>query len=275
MLHRNNAAMHKIAECLAYSSLGGSGEMKDATRLAVVTGGTGGIGRAICLRLAREGHKVVATCHPTEEQAALEWSTEARKNGFEIGVIAGDVSSAEESEAMMNRLEERFGKVDVLVNCAGITRDSMLKRMTAEMWDAVIETNLSSVFYVTKPIWNGMLERGYGRVINISSLNGQRGQFGQANYSAAKAGMHGFTMALAQEGAPKGVTVNTVSPGYVKTAMTDAIREDIREGIIAGVPMKRMALPEEIASAVAFLAADDQAYVTGANIPVNGGLFMH
>ena len=249
--------------------------MNDATRLAVVTGGTGGIGRAICLRLAREGHEVVATCHPSEKQAALEWSEEAKTSGFQIGIVAGDVSSAEESEAMMNGIEAQFGQVDVLVNCAGITRDSMFKRMTAEMWDAVIDTNLSSVFYVTKPVWTGMLERGYGRVINISSLNGQRGQFGQANYSAAKAGMHGFTMALAQEGAPKGVTVNTISPGYVKTAMTDAIRDDIREAIIAGVPMKRMALPEEIASAVAFLAADDQAYITGANIPVNGGLFMH
>ena len=249
--------------------------MNDATRLAVVTGGTGGIGRAICLRLAREGHEVVATCHPSEKQAAMDWSEATKTSGFQIGIVAGDVSSAEESEAMMNGIEAQFGRVDVLVNCAGITRDSMFKRMTADMWEAVIDTNLSSVFYVTKPVWTGMLERGYGRVINISSLNGQRGQFGQANYSAAKAGMHGFTMALAQEGAPKGVTVNTISPGYVKTAMTDAIREDIREAIIAGVPMKRMALPEEIASAVAFLAADDQAYITGANIPVNGGLFMH
>jgi acetoacetyl-CoA reductase len=249
--------------------------MKDATRLAVVTGGTGGIGRAICLRLAREGHKVVATYHPSEEESALAWVAQMKESGYPIGLVAGDVSSAEESGAMMVKIESQFGAVDVLVNCAGITRDTTMKRMDAGMWDAVLETNLNSVFYVTKPVWGGMLERGFGRVINISSVNGQRGQFGQANYSAAKAGMHGFTMALAQEGAAKGVTVNTVSPGYVKTAMTDAIREDIREGIIAGVPMKRMALPEEIASAVAFLAADDQAYVTGANIPVNGGLFMH
>jgi acetoacetyl-CoA reductase len=176
---------------------------------------------------------------------------------------------------MMSEVEQRFGPVDILVNCAGITRDGTMKRMVAEQWDAVIQTNLNSVFYMTRPVWEGMLERGYGRIINISSLNGQRGQFGQANYSAAKAGMHGFTMALAQEGAAKGITVNTVSPGYVKTAMTDAIREDIREAIVGGIPMRRMALPEEIASAVAFLAGDDQAYITGANIPINGGLFMH
>jgi acetoacetyl-CoA reductase len=176
---------------------------------------------------------------------------------------------------MMAKIQEKYGDVDILVNCAGITRDATMKRMDAAKWDMVINTNLSSAFYVTKPVWEGMLERGYGRIVNISSLNGQRGQFGQANYAAAKAGMHGFTMTLAQEGAAKGITANTVAPGYVKTPMTDAIREDIREGIIATIPMKRMALPEEIASAVSFLAAEQQAYITGAIIPLNGAFFMH
>jgi acetoacetyl-CoA reductase len=249
--------------------------MTQNRRTAVVTGGIGGIGTVICQRLAKDGHQVVATYHPSEEDKLGEWSKAQEALGLEIGLIGGDVSSAEDGARMMSEVEQRFGPVDILVNCAGITRDGTMKRMVAEQWDAVIQTNLNSVFYMTRPVWEGMLERGYGRIINISSLNGQRGQFGQANYSAAKAGMHGFTMALAQEGAAKGITVNTVSPGYVKTAMTDAIREDIREAIVGGIPMRRMALPEEIASAVAFLAGDDQAYITGANIPINGGLFMH
>ncbi|MES9965719.1 MAG: acetoacetyl-CoA reductase [Sedimenticola sp.] len=248
--------------------------MTDSKRVAVVTGGIGGIGTAICQRLANDGCQVVATYHPAEEEKLAEWSTAREAEGLEIGLAAGDVSSAKDSARMMAEIEAQYGDVDILVNCAGITRDTTMKRMEPEQWDAVINTNLNSVFYVTKPVWEGMLNRGFGRVINISSVNGQRGQFGQVNYAAAKAGMHGVTMTLAQEGATKNVTVNTVSPGYVKTAMTDAIREDIRESIIAGIPMKRMGLPEEIASTVAFLASDEQAYVTGANIPVNGGLFI-
>ena len=248
--------------------------MTDVKRVAVVTGGIGGIGTAICQRLAQDGCNVVATYHPAEEEKLAEW-TEARKaEGLEIGLAAGDVSSAEDSARMMDEIESNFGPVDILVNCAGITRDTTMKRMEAEQWDAVINTNLNSVFYVTKPVWSGMLDRGFGRIINISSVNGQRGQFGQVNYAAAKAGMHGVTMTLAQEGATKGVTANTVSPGYVKTAMTDAIREDVREAIISGIPMRRMGLPEEIAAAVSFLAAEEQAYLTGANLPVNGGLFI-
>ncbi|MES9871285.1 MAG: acetoacetyl-CoA reductase [Sedimenticola sp.] len=248
--------------------------MTDSKRVAVVTGGIGGIGTAICQRLTNDGCQVVATYHPAEEEKLAEWSAAREAEGLEIGLAAGDVSSAEDSARMMAEIEAQYGDVDILVNCAGITRDTTMKRMEPEQWDAVINTNLNSVFYVTKPVWEGMLNRGFGRVINISSVNGQRGQFGQVNYAAAKAGMHGVTMTLAQEGATKNVTVNTVSPGYVKTAMTDAIREDIRESIIAGIPMKRMGLPEEIASTVAFLASDEQAYVTGANIPVNGGLFI-
>lgn len=244
-------------------------------KLAVVTGGMGGIGSAICLRLAREGAKVVATCHPGEAARADEWIETQKAQGAEIAVVAGDLSSAEGGGKLMGEIVEQFGPVDILVNCAGITRDSTMKKMTAEQWDAVIDTNLSSVFYVTQPIWNAMTERGFGRIINISSINGQRGQFGQANYAAAKAGMHGFTMSLAYEGAAKGVTVNTVSPGYIETAMTAAMRDDVREAIVAGIPMRRMGQPEEIASAVAFLADDESTYITGANLPVNGGLFIH
>ncbi|MES9813910.1 MAG: acetoacetyl-CoA reductase [Candidatus Thiodiazotropha sp.] len=244
-------------------------------KLAVVTGGMGGIGTAICLRLAQEGAKVVATCHPSEVDQVGSWVQKQKDLGAEVDVIAGDVSTSEGGSALMSEIVEKYGSVDILVNCAGITRDSTMKKMTSEQWDAVIDTNLSSAFYVTSPVWNGMIERGFGRVINISSVNGQRGQFGQANYSAAKAGMHGFTMALAYEGAAKGVTINTVSPGYIETAMTAAMRDDVRDAIISGIPMRRMGQPEEIAHAVAFLADDSSTYITGANLPVNGGLFIH
>jgi len=249
--------------------------MSNAKRIAVVTGGMGGIGTAICQRLAQDGCAVVATIHPSEEAHAAAWVQARQAEGYEIGIVSGDVSSAEESARMMAEVEATFGPVDILVNCAGITRDASMKRMQAGQWDAVIETNLNSVFYVTKPVWEGMLSRGFGRIINIASVNGQRGQFGQVNYAAAKAGMHGVTMTLAREGAARNVTVNTLSPGYIETPMTDAMREDVREAIIATIPMGRMGLPEEIASAVAFLAADEQAYLTGVNLPVNGGLFIH
>ncbi|MEJ2619535.1 MAG: acetoacetyl-CoA reductase [Candidatus Thiodiazotropha sp.] len=244
-------------------------------KLAVVTGGLGGIGTAICLRLAQEGAKVVATCHPAETDQVDAWKKAQQEQAAQIEVVAGDVSTPEGGEKLMSEVVEKFGQVDILVNCAGITRDTTMKKMTADQWDAVIDTNLNSVFYVTRPVWTGMVEQGFGRVINISSVNGQRGQFGQTNYSAAKAGMHGFTMALAYEGAAKGVTVNTVSPGYIETAMTAAMRDDVREAIVGGIPMRRMGQPEEIAQAVAFLADDASTYVTGANLPVNGGLFIH
>jgi len=249
--------------------------MAPQARVALITGGTGGIGTAICQRLAREGYRVVANHHPSEKEAADAWRRARAGEGLEIDAIAGDVSAFEDSARIVAEVTGRYGAVDVLVNCAGITRDKAFKRMERQHWEAVISVNLSSVFNVTKAVWEGMLDRGFGRVVNISSVNGQRGQFGQANYSAAKAGMHGFTMALAQEGAAKGVTVNTVSPGYVETAMTLAMREDVRDAIVSGIPMRRMGRPEEIAAAVAFLVADENGYVTGANIPVNGGLFMH
>ena len=249
--------------------------MAQPQRVALITGGIGGIGTAICQRLARDGHRVVANYHPSEQEQADAWLVARQAEGLDVTLAVGDVSSFEDSQRMVGEVLGQMGTVDVLVNCAGITRDKTFKRMELAQWEAVINVNLNSVYNVTRQLWEGMLERGFGRIINISSVNGQRGQFGQANYSAAKAGMHGFTMALAQEGATRGVTVNTVSPGCVETAMTLAMRDDVREGIISGIPMRRMAKPEEIAAAIAFLATDDAAYVTGANIPVNGGLFMH
>jgi len=243
-------------------------------KIALVTGGTGGIGTAICQDLANSGLQVVANFLPGEEAQAEAWLVEQRKTNADIHIAAADVTDYDSCTQMLKKIEADLGPVDVLVNCAGITRDKSLKGMTPDQWNAVINTNLNSAFNVTQQLVEGMTSRGFGRIINISSVNGQRGQFGQANYSAAKAGMHGFTMAVAQETARKGVTVNTVSPGYVETAMTSAMPEDVLKSIIATVPMARMAKPEEIASAVGFLASENQAYITGANIPVNGGLFI-
>lgn len=245
------------------------------SRVALVTGGIGGIGTAICIRLAKDGHRVIANHHPAESEAAAAWQKARAAEGLEIAVVAADVTSFDECARMVHEITDRFGPIDILVNCAGITRDKTFKKMELAHWQAVIDVNLNSVFNVTRQVWEGMLERGFGRIINISSVNGQRGQFGQTNYSAAKAGMHGFTMALAQEGAAKGVTVNTVSPGYIETAMTLAMDEGIRNSIIQGIPMRRMGRPEEVAAAVSFLASDESSYITGANLQVNGGLFMH
>lgn len=244
------------------------------SRVALITGGIGGIGTAICQRMAKDGMRVIAAHHPSESEIAIEWCAEQAGAGFDIDTLALDVSSYEECAEKLPKLLTDYGSVDVIVNCAGITRDTTFKKMQKEQWYDVINVNLNSVFNVTQPLWNAMLDKGFGRIVNISSINGQRGQFGQTNYSAAKAGMHGFTMALAQEGAAKGVTVNTVSPGYVSTAMTEAIRDDIKDTIVSGIPMGRMGSVDEIASAVHFLVADSHGYITGANLPVNGGLFI-
>lgn len=244
------------------------------TRVALITGGIGAIGTAICRRMAKDGMHVISAHHPAEGEAAAQWREDQAADGLDIETLPVDVSSYEECEEKLAKVLSNHGSVDVIVNCAGITRDSSFKKMQKEQWYDVINVNLNSVFNVTQPLWNAMLENGFGRIVNISSVNGQRGQFGQANYSAAKAGMHGFTMALAQEGAAKGVTVNTVSPGYVATAMTDAIREDVRDAIVAGIPMGRMASVSEVASAVHFLVGESHGYITGANLPVNGGLFI-
>lgn len=242
-------------------------------RVALVTGGIGGIGSAICRELAGLGHVVVAGYYPPEKEAAEAWKQRKKDKGFDVELAAMDVSSFEDCERAVADIAEKFGPVEILVNCAGITRDGTLKKMSEENWKAVMSTNLDSVFHVTRHVINGMLDRGWGRIINVASVNGQRGQFGQANYASAKAGMHGFTMAVALETAAKGITVNTVSPGYVATAMTEAMPKEVLDSIINSVPMRRMGKPEEIAHAVAWLASEDNAYTTGANIPVNGGLF--
>lgn len=242
-------------------------------RVALVTGGVGGIGTAICEALTGHGLTVVAGYHPAEEERANEWLETHRANGLDVHTAVGDVASFDSAQTMISDIEARVGPISVLVNCAGITRDKFFHKMDADQWNAVISVNLNSVFNVTRHVLPGMRDRGFGRIVNISSVNGQKGQAGQANYSAAKAGMHGVTMALAQETALKGITVNTVAPGYVATAMTEAIDEKIRNAIIETIPMRRMGRPEEIAKAVAFLCSDDAAYITGAVLPVNGGLF--
>jgi len=243
------------------------------SRIAFVSGGMGGIGSAICRRLGRQGHTVIAGCLPGYEKKS-EWLERMRSEGFRVHAAEGDVADFESCTAMFDQARSVVGPIDILVNNAGITRDSVFKRMTEADWMAVINTNLNSVFNVTRQVIDGMSERGWGRIINISSVNAIKGQFGQTNYSAAKAGMAGFSKALAQEVVRKGVTVNTVSPGYVETDMVKAIRAEIREQIVASIPMGRLARPEEIAAVVAFLASDEAGYITGANISVNGGMHM-
>ena len=241
------------------------------SRVTLVTGGTGAIGTEICRALAQAGCRVGALGHPSEGERISEWR---KQLGFDIAVELCDLGDFEAAGAAIRKIEAQLGPVDILVNAAGITRDARLAKMTPDQWRQVLSSNLDSVFNATKHVFDGMCQRGFGRVVNISSVNGQKGQFGQANYSAAKAGMHGFTMAVAQEGAAKGVTVNTVSPGYVETPMTAAIKPDVLAKIVASVPTGRMARPSEIARAVAFLCADDSGYITGANLAVNGGLYM-
>ncbi|OUR81738.1 beta-ketoacyl-ACP reductase [Cycloclasticus sp. 46_120_T64] len=241
--------------------------------VALVTGGLGGIGTEICRKLSDHGYTVVATTFDKDLEKAEQWITEQKVAGFEFLVEEADVTSFSACGELVERVEDNIGPIQVLVNCAGITRDSFLKNMAKSDWDAVLSTNLDGVFNMTKSVLDFMLIRKFGRIINISSVNGQRGQFGQTNYSAAKAGMHGFTMALAQEVARKGITVNSVSPGYVATQMVMKIDEDIRNELISQIPMQRLGKPVEIANTVGFLASSDASYITGANIPVNGGLF--
>ena len=242
-----------------------------AQRIAYVTGGMGGIGTSICQRLSKGGFKVIAGCGPNSPRED-RWIGEQKALGYEFIASEGNVSDWESTKAAFEKVKAEVGRVDVLVNNAGITRDSVFRKMTPEDWKAVIDTNLNSLFNVTKQVIDGMIDNGWGRIINISSVNGQKGQFGQTNYSTAKAGLHGFTMALAQEVASKGVTVNTVSPGYIATDMVKAIREDVLEKIIGTIPVKRLGTPDEIASICAWIASDDGAFSTGADFSLNGGI---
>ncbi|GGY53521.1 acetoacetyl-CoA reductase [Parvularcula lutaonensis] len=238
------------------------------SKVAIVTGGTRGIGYAISKRLKEEGMDVAAIYGGNTEAA--------NKAADELGikVYQCDVSSFEACEETIGRIESELGGTSVLVNNAGITRDGAFHKMTKEQWSVVISTNLDSAFNMTRPVINGMRDRGYGRIINISSINGQKGQFGQCNYSAAKAGILGFTRALAQECARKGITVNAIAPGYIETEMVGAMKKEVLDSIVAGIPVGRLGQPEEVAAAVAFLASDEAGFITGATLSQNGGQYI-
>ena len=242
-------------------------------KVALVTGGSRGIGRAIALEFAERGAAVVVN-YNNSPAAAEEVVKKIQEAGGKAASFQADVSDFKQSESLVKFAIETFGDLSILVNNAGITRDQLIMMMPESDWDAVINTNLNSLFNVTKQVIEGMVERNWGRIISISSVNGQKGQFGQTNYSTAKAGIHGFTMALAQEVANKGVTVNTVSPGYIGTDMVKAIRPDVLEKIIATIPVKRLGEPDEIGSIVRWIASDDAGFATGADFSLNGGLHM-
>lgn len=244
-------------------------------RVALVTGGMGGLGEAVCIKLAALNYRVVTTYSPgnTKVQA---WLAAMEERGFKFRAYPCDVADYDSAQECVAQIHKEVGLIDVLVNNAGITRDMTFKKMDKTNWDAVMRTNLDSVFNMTKPVCDGMVERGWGRIINISSVNGQKGAFGQTNYSAAKAGMHGFTKALALEVARRGVTVNTISPGYIGTKMVMAIPQEVLDTkIIPQIPMARLGKPEEVAGLVAYLSSDEAAFLTGANIAINGGQHMY
>ena len=241
-------------------------------RVALVTGGTGGIGSAIVKKLAQQGHKVATNYR--DEAKGKDWIGKMKSQGLDVTAVKGDVGDAASSEAMVKSVEEKLGPIDILINNAGITRDTTFHKMSALQWQEVINSNLNSCFNVTRPVIDGMRNRKWGRIIQISSINGQKGQYGQANYAASKAGMHGFTISLAQENAKFGITVNTVSPGYVATDMVMAVPEDVRNKIAAQIPVGRLGEPDEIAYAVSFFVADDARWITGANLAINGGQYM-
>ncbi|WP_426106565.1 acetoacetyl-CoA reductase [Massilia sp. TSP1-1-2] len=243
-------------------------------RVALVTGGMGGLGEAVCIKLAALGYRVVTTYSPGNTKVD-SWLATTKDMGFDFKAYECDVADYDSAQACIAKIQDEVGLVDVLVNNAGITRDMTFKKMDKPNWDLVMATNLDSVFNMTKPVCDGMVERGWGRIINISSVNGQKGAFGQTNYSAAKAGMHGFTKALALEVARKGVTVNTISPGYIGTKMVMEIPKEVLDSkIIPQIPMARLGKPEEVAGLVAYLSSDEAAFVTGANIAINGGQHM-
>ena len=243
-------------------------------RLALVTGGTGAIGSAICTQLAGMGAGVLAVCLPSEFAAAQALRDDWEAEALTIDIAAFDVSDPDATEAGIGALADRYGDIDILINCAGITRDAPLKRMTVQQWQQVLRVNLDSMFNTSRVLAEPMAARGWGRIVNISSVNGQKGQFGQTNYAAAKAGVHVFTMALALEVARKGVTVNTVAPGYIDSPMIRAVPDAIRADILRGIPAGRYGTPDDIASAVGFLCSDEAAYINGIQLPVNGAMYL-
>ena len=241
-------------------------------RTALVTGGTGGIGTAIVRYLARQGHRV-ATNYRDDARAAA-WREDMIRDGIDVVMVPGDVADPASAEAMIRGVEELAGPIEILINNAGITRDTTFHKMDYQQWIEVVNTNLNACFNVTRPVIEGMRSRQWGRIVQISSINGQKGQYGQANYAASKAGVHGFTISLAQENARFGITVNTVSPGYVGTDLVMAVPEDVRAKIVAQIPVGRLGRPEEIAHAVAFLTAEESGWITGSNLAINGGHYM-
>ena len=243
-------------------------------RIAVVTGGIGGLGTEICRHLARSGRRVIAADLPQREERLAQFQEETADLAGQISFAPLDVSDFDACQRFASSLAQSQGDIGILVNAAGITRDVSLRKMTQAQWTDLMKVNLDGVFNLSRAVIDGMCERGFGRIVNISSVNGQTGQFGQTNYSAAKAGIHGFTMALAREVARKGVTVNSVAPGYCRTSLVMAVPEAIREQIVASIPVGRLGEPSEIARTVDFLTADEAGYITGAMIPVNGGYFM-
>lgn len=246
---------------------------KNQKRVVLVTGATGGLGTAMCEALYKDGYRVLANYRSKDK--ADRWKMMMNSKNIKVELFYGEVSDYASVEAMVKDIEEKVGPVDVLVNNAGITRDTAFRKMSYEQWRDVLSSNLDSVFNCTRNVINGMIDRNFGRIINISSVNGQRGQFGQANYSAAKAGMHGFTKTLAMEVARKGVTVNTISPGYIGTDMVMAVKEEIRNQIVEQIPMGRLGGTEEVAHLVCFLASDQASFITGANYSINGGQHVY
>lgn len=242
-------------------------------RIALITGATGGLGTAMCKKLYDKGFEVLANYRNQEK--AKDWQKQMQEEGYNINIYEGDVCDFDSIHQMVEKIEKECGGIDVLVNNAGITKDGRLARMKKEDWHAVINTNLNSVFNCTRNVIEGMIERNFGRIINISSVNGQRGQFGQTNYSAAKAGMHGFTKTLAMEVAKHGITVNTISPGYIATDMVMAVPEKVREQIVSQIPLGRLGGTHEVAHLVSFLASDETSFITGANYSINGGQHVY
>ena len=243
-------------------------------KIAVVTGGTGGIGTAICQRLSSDYQVVACYFKGGNHEEAKQWQAQQRSAGFDVDIVYADISSFADCEKLVALVQERYGHIDILVNNAGITADSTLKKMSQNQWQHVIDANLTSVFNITRNVLPLMLDNQYGRIISISSINGRKGQFGQCNYAATKAALFGFTKSLALEVASKGITVNTISPGYIKTHMLDGMKEEVLNDIVSHIPVGRLGTAEEIADAVAFLASPDSGFITGANLDVNGGQYM-
>ncbi len=245
-----------------------------AKRLALITGGMGGLGETISTKMADAGYGVAVTYSPSNKTAD-KWLADMKSGGYDFHAYACDVADYDSCTACAGKVTSEIGPIDILVNNAGITRDMTFRKMTKADWDAVVRTNLDSVFNMTKQVCDGMVDRGWGRVINVSSVNGSKGAFGQTNYSAAKAGMHGFTKSLALEVAKKGVTVNTISPGYIGTKMVTAIPKEILDSkIIPQIPVGRLGRPEEVAGLIIYLCSEEAAFVNGANIAINGGQHM-